>query len=54
MEKTQASKTLVVTLVTPPPTPAVKTRDDTNRPLKFQNPKLYYSNSYMECYNFCQ
>ena len=25
-----------------------------NRPLKTRNPNLYYGNSYMECYYFCQ
>ncbi len=34
--------------------PAAEARDDTNRPLKPQNPDLYYGNLYMECYYFCQ
>ncbi len=28
--------------------------DDTDRPLKPRNPDLYYGNSNMECYYFCQ
>ncbi len=34
--------------------PATKARDDTDRPLKLRNPDLYYGNSHMECYYFCQ
>ncbi len=37
-----------------PATPAAEARDDTNRPLKPRNPDLYYGNSYLECYYFCQ
>ncbi len=37
-----------------PVAPAAEARDDTNRPLKPQNPDLYYGNLHMECYYFCQ
>ncbi len=40
-------------LVTPT-APAAKARDNTNRPLKSQNPDLYYGHLHMECYYFCQ
>ncbi len=33
---------------------AAEARDDTDRPLKPQNPDLYYSHLHMECYYFCQ
>ena len=34
-------------------TPAAKTRNNTNRPLKPQNPNLYYGHLYIKCYYFC-
>ncbi len=34
--------------------PAAEARDNTARPLKPQNPDLYYGNSHMECYYFYQ
>ncbi len=37
-----------------PAAPAAEARDITSRPLKPENPDLYYSNSYIECYYFCQ
>ncbi len=36
------------------PAPDVEAKDDTDKPLKPRNPDLYYGNSYMECYYFCQ
>ncbi len=37
-----------------PAAPAAEARDDIDRPLKPRNPDLYYGNSQMECYYFCQ
>ncbi len=48
MEKTQAPT------VPAAPAPDVEARDNTDKPLKPRNPDLYYGNSYMECYYFCQ
>ncbi len=42
------------TALAAPAAPATEARDDTNRPLKPQNPDLYYGNLHMECYYFCQ
>ncbi len=36
------------------PAPNVEARNDTDRPLKPRNFNLYYGNSHMECYYFCQ
>ena len=39
----------------PAPAPLSKPREDvSDRPLKARNPDLYYGNSHMECYHFCQ
>ncbi len=32
----------------------IEAKDNTNKPLKPQNPDLYYGNLHMECYYFCQ
>ncbi len=48
MEKTQAPAAPAA------PAPDVEARNDTDRPLKPRNPDLYYGNSHMECYYFCQ
>ncbi len=39
-----------------PATPAsdIETRDNTDKPLKPQNPDLYYGNLHIECYYFYQ
>ncbi len=36
------------------PAPDIEARDNANRPLKSRNPDLYYGNSHIECYYFCQ
>ncbi len=46
IEKTQATAALAAS--------ATKARNNTDRPLKPQNPDLYYGHLYMECYYFCQ
>lgn len=39
----------------PAPAPPAESREDaSDRPLKARNPDLYYGNSHMECYYFCQ
>ncbi len=48
IEKTQAPTAPAA------PAPDAEARDDTDRPLKPHNPDLYYGNSHMECYYFCQ
>ncbi len=34
--------------------PAPEVRDNPDRPLKLQNPDLYYGHLHIECYYFCQ
>ncbi len=48
MKKTQAPTAPVA------PAPDAEARDDIDRPLKSRNPDLYYGNSHMKCYYFCQ
>ena len=48
MERAQAPAALTALSL------AAEARDNTDRPLKPQNPNLYYSNLLMECYYFCQ
>lgn len=50
MEKTQAPAALVALASTL----AAKARNDLDRPLKPQNPNLYYGHSSMKCYYFYQ
>ena len=38
----------------PAPAPVESREDASDRPLKARNPDLYYGNSHMECYYFCQ
>ncbi len=39
----------------PAPAPPAESREDvSDKPLKARNPDLYYGNSHMECYYFCQ
>ena len=38
----------------PAPAPIEPREDNSDRPLKARNPDLYYGNSHMECYYFCQ
>ena len=38
----------------PAPAPVESREDALDRPLKARNPDLYYGNSHMECYYFCQ
>ncbi len=39
----------------PAPDPLAEPREDvSDRPLKAQIPNLYYSNSHIKCYHFCQ
>ncbi len=52
MEKTQAPAAPAAPVA--PIAPAAEARDDTDRPLKPQNPDLYYGHSHMEYYYFNQ
>ncbi len=52
MEKTQAPAAPAAPAASV--APAAEVRDDTDRPLKPRNPDLYYGQSHMECYYFCQ
>ncbi len=49
MERTQAPAAPAVPAAQP-----AEARDDTDRLFKPRNPDLYYGNSHMECYYFCQ